>query len=110
MIKKMKDTELSKGAKVVINYQIKGYGKMLKFNLDSKRKSIETEVMLSGEHEPLSVHVKNYEMTEEDGKYLLKVYGVSTSRACINSIASSYLEGKSFEIPAEYAKMLKISI
>jgi len=110
MIKKMKDTALSKGAKIAINYRIKGYGKMLKLNLDSKRKSIEMEVMLDGEHEPLSVHVRNYEMTEEDGKYLLKVYGVSTSRAWIDTIASSYLEGKSFEIPAEYAKMLKIVI
>lgn len=110
MIKKMKDAVLSKAAKIAINYQIKEYGKMLKLNLDSKQKSIEMEVMLDGEHEPLSVHVKNYEMTEEDGRYLLKVYGVTTSRTWINTIASSYLEGKSFEIPAEYAKMIKVII
>lgn len=106
----MKDAVLSKVAKIAINYQIKKYGKMLKLNLDSKQKSIEIEVMLDGEHEPLLVHVKNYMMVEEGGRHFLKVYGVSTSRAWINTIASSYLEGKSFEIPAEYTKMLKVII
>lgn len=110
MIKKMKHTELSKGAKVAIDYKIKGYGKMLKFKFDSKRKSIEMEVVLNEEHEFLTVHAKNYETTEEDGKYLLQIYGVSTSKPWINAIVFSYSEGKSFEIPAEYAKMLKIII
>ncbi len=110
MLKKMKDAALSKGAKIAINNQIKEYGKMLKLNLDSKQKSIEMEVMLEGEHEALKVHVKNYEMTEENGKHFLKVHGVTTSRAWINTVASSYLEGKTFEIPAEYAKMLKVVI
>lgn len=110
MLKKMKDAALSKVAKIAINNQIKEYGKMLKINLDSKQKSIEVEVMLDGEHEPLSVHVKQYELTEENGKHLLKVHGVSTSRAWIDTVASSYLEGKSFEIPAEYVKMLKIIV
>ena len=110
MLKKMKDAALSKGAKITINNQIKEYGKMLKFNLDSTNKSIEMEVMLDGEYEPLKVHVRNYEMTEEKGKHLLKVHGVTTSRAWINTVASSYLEGKTFEIPAEYAKMLKVVV
>ncbi len=110
MLKKMKDAALSKGAKIAINNQIKEYGKMLKLNLDSTQKSIEIEVMLDGEHEPLKVHVQNYELTQESGKHLLKVHGVTTSRAWINTVASSYLEGKAFEIPSEYAKMLKVIV
>ncbi len=110
MFKKVKDVGVSKVVKVAINNQIKEYGKMLKLNLNSTQKSIEMEVMLDGEHEPLAVHVKNYEMTEENGKHFLKVHGVITSRAWINTVASSYLEGKTFEVPAEYAKMLKVVI
>jgi len=106
----MKDTALSKGAKIAINNQIKEYGEMLKLNLDSAQKSIEMEVMLEGEQEPLKVHVKKYEMREENGKHFLKVKGVTTSREWINTVASSYLEGKTFEVPAEYAKMLKVVI
>ena len=110
MFKKMKDTALAKGAKIAINNQIKEYGKMLKLNLDSKQKSIEIEVMLDGENTPLSVHVKNYEIIENEDKYFLKLHGISTSRAWINVVASSYLEAKSFELPREYAKLLKVVV
>jgi hypothetical protein len=108
MFKKMKDKAVSKGAKAAINTQIKEYGEMLKFNLNSADKSIEVEVMLEGEKEPLSVKVDRYEMIQENGKYYVKIYGVQTSRAWINTVASTYLEGKAFEIPAEYAKLLKV--
>ena len=110
MFKKMKDAALSKGVKIAINTQIKEYGQMLKLNLNSEQKSIDMEVMLDGEHEPLKVHIKQYEMTEENGKHFLKIHGVTTSRAWINTVASSYLEGKRFEIPTEYARMLKVLV
>ena len=107
---KTKDVALSTGAKIAINTQIKEYGEMLKFNLDSKNKSIEIEVMLDGEKESLEVKVDKYEITEVDGGHQLRVHGVTTSRAWINVLASSYLEGKSFDIPAEYAKILKVVV
>ncbi len=110
MFKKIKDSALSKGVQIAINSQIKEYGKMLKLKLDSKHKKIEMEVMLDGEHEPLAVEVQNYELTQEGGKHFIKVHGVTTSRKWINVVAGNYLEGKAFEIPAEYAKMLKVIV
>ena len=107
---KIKDKTLSAGAKLAINAQLKEYGKMLKLNLNSQEKSIELEVLLDGEKEPLTVKIDNYILEEDQGKFFLKIYGVKTSRAWINTIASSYLEGKSFEIPAEHAKMLKVIV
>lgn len=106
----MKDAALSKGIKIAINSQIKEYGKMLKLNLDSQNKCIDIEVMLEGEHEPLSVHIGKYELTEERGMHFLKIHNVHTSRAWINTIASAYLEGKRFQIPSDYAKMLKVIV
>ncbi len=110
MFGKIKDNALSKGTQIAINNQIKEYGKMLKLNLDSKTKSIEMEVMLDGEVEPLSIHVKKYEIMQESDRYFLKVNDITTSRAWINTIVASYLEGKRFEIPAEYAKLLKVVV
>jgi hypothetical protein len=110
MIRKLKDSALSKGTKTAINTQIKEFGRMLKFDLDSHTKSISLEVMLEGEKEPLEVEVARYELEEEGGRYLLRLYGVKTSRAWINTLAVRYLEGKAFEIPAEYAKVLKVVI
>ena len=110
MLQKIKDKALSHGARVAINTQMKAYGKVEKLDLDSRRKSIELEVMLEGEIEPLSVHIETYALTETDGLHQLKVSGVITSRAWINTVASAYLEGKAFDITEEYAKMLKAVI
>lgn len=110
MFKKMKDAALSKGAQVAINSYIKEYGEMLKLDLDSKNKSIEMEVLLEGEVEPLHVKIARYELTQEGDRHFLKIKGVTTSRAWINTLASSYLEDKRFEIPAEYAKMIKMVV
>ena len=110
MIRKMKDAALAKGAKAAINRQIKAYGEMLKLDLDSKNRSITLDVMLEGEKESLRIQVSRYELAEENGTYLLRVYGVETSRAWINTAAASYLEGRAFEIPAEYARLLKVVV
>ena len=107
MLQKMKDVALSHGARIAMNTQIKDYGKVQKLDLNSKQKSIDLEVMLDGELESLSVHIDNYELTETDGIHQLKESGITTSRTWINTVASSYLEGKAFDITEEYAKMLK---
>jgi hypothetical protein len=110
VIVKLKDRALGKAVRTAINIQIKKYGKMLKFNLDSKNKSITLEVMLEGEKEALHIDISCYELTEKEGRYFLKIYGVKTSRAWINTFAEAYLEGKAFEIPAEYARLLKVVV
>ena len=107
MLQKMKDVALSHSVRIAINTQMKDYGKVQKLDLNSKQKSIDLKVMLDGEVESLSVYIENYELTKMDGIHQLKVSGITTSRAWINTVASSYLEGKAFDITEEYAKMLK---
>ena len=106
----MKDKALSQGAKIAINKHIEAYGKVQKLNLDSKKKSIDLEVILAGEIEALSVHINNYELIEINGHHQLKVNGVTTSRSWVNTLIASYLEGKSLDVPVEYVKMLKAVI
>lgn len=103
----MKDKALSQGAKITINKQIEAYGQVQRLNLDSKKKSIELDVLLHGEIEALKVYIYHYELAETDGHHQLKVNGVTTSRTWINRLASTHLEGKIFEIPSEYGKMLQ---
>ena len=110
MFQKMKDTALSKGAQMAINTQIEAYGKVRSLYLDSKNKTIELEVLLEGEHEVLKVHVGHYELTEIDSHHQLKVNRVTISRAWINKLLSTYLERRTFDVPGEYTKMLKVVI
>jgi hypothetical protein len=110
MIRKLKDSALSKGTRTAINTQIKEFGHMLKFDLDSNTKSISMEVMLKGEKEPLEIHIGCYELFEKSGEYQLRLFDIRSSRSWINTLAASYLEGKAFKIPEKYARVLKIVI
>ena len=49
MLKALKDKALSKAIETAINLKIKEFGKMLKLNLNSLKKTIELELMLKGE-------------------------------------------------------------
>lgn len=110
MFNGVKDKGVSVAVKKAINYKIKEFGEILNFNLDSKTKTIELEIMLEDEHEPLHVKVNSYSINEEDGIYFLVAKDIETSRAWINTMASQYLSGQKFKIPAEYAKMLKVVV
>ena len=110
MFRKMKDATLAKAANIAINHKVKEYGKMLKLNLDSESKTIELELMLDGEKEPLQVKVNHYKLSQENGKHYLVAEDIVTSRAWINTVASQYLHGQKFEIPEEYAKLLKVVV
>jgi len=110
MFKSLKDKALSKAVIAAVNLKIKEYGKMLKLNLDSTNKTIELEIMLKGEKEPLKVFVNSYEISEEDGKYFLYAKDIKTSREWINIIAENYLKGEKIELPEKIAKTLQILI
>jgi len=110
MFKSLKDKALSKAIISGINLKIKEYGKMLKLNLDSTNKTIELEIMLKGEKEPLKVFVNSYEISEEDGKYFLYAKDIKTSREWINIIAENYLKGEKIELSEKIAKTLQILI
>ena len=106
----MKDMALSKGAKIAINKQIEAFGVVTALTLDTQNRSIELDVMLEGELETLHVSVGKYEITGEAGSKRLRVSEISTSRQWINTLATKYLEGKSFDLPDAYAKTIEALI
>ncbi len=107
MLQKMKDVALSHGARIAMNKQISEYGEIVKLNLNSKFKTMEMEIMLDGENECINIQVEHYEITEEN---TLRISGVTTSKAWITTLAHAHLEGKNFDVPDEYAKMLRAVI
>ena len=107
MIQKLKDKALSHGARVAMNQHISEYGEIVKLNLNSKFKTMDMEIQLDGEDECINIQVEHYEITEEN---TLRISGVTTSKAWITTLAHTHLEGKFFDVPDEYAKMLKAVI
>ncbi len=107
MLQKMKDVALSHGAKTAMNPYMSAYGEIVKLSLNSKFKSMEMEIMLDGEDESVKIQIEHYEITEENS---LRISGVTTSKTWITTLAHTHLEGKTFDVPDEYAKMLKAVI
>jgi hypothetical protein len=106
MLRKLKDTALSKGAKTALNVAISEYGKVLRIDLDTSRKTLHAEILLDGEHEAVQLKVGRYELHDCEGRYSLILYEIETSRAWLNTLAGNFLEGREVKIPAKYAKML----
>ena len=103
MFQKMKDMALSKTATVAINSKIKPYGEVIYVELDTKKHTIELEILLKGEVEALKVFI---------GKYILKdnniiISDIITSREWINKLADDYIVRKPFKIPKEYMSVLE---
>ena len=110
MLKLFKDTAISKGLQLASNSLIKEYGKVLKLNINSKDKSIDLEVMLEGELEPISVNIGGYHIIEDSGKKFIVLDNITTSRAWLNRVANNFLNGKRFELPQQYADLLEMII
>jgi len=110
-IKGGKDTALSVMVKKAVNIKIKEIGEMVEFKLDSIGKTIECEVMLKGEKEPLKVHVGSYSLyVDSDGKTKMRVEDIVTSREWINTVLSTAMVPKEFELSEEVAKILSVLI
>ncbi len=105
-----KDTILSHTIKVVVNKKFKEYGEMLKFNLNSNDKSIDLEVLLAGEKEPLVISIDKYEVIKDGKKSYIKIHHIKTSREWLNRLALQYVKDKRFEVPSEYISLLEMII
>jgi len=86
----IKDFTLSKLLEIGINYKLKGIGKMLNLNIDSKNKKINLEVMLKGEKEPFSISINKFDILEENGKYYITIVNIDASREWINIVTEKF--------------------
>jgi len=106
----VKDKILSIVARKFANSYIEKYGKILKLEFDSQLKTIDLEVMLDGEKEPLILAINHYEIIQEGSAFFFIINDIKSSRRWINTLAKQYIYKKRFSMPAEYAKILKIVV
>jgi len=110
MFKTIKDKTVAFSLKKILNIKFKEYGEMLKLNLDSTNKTINLEVMLKGEKEPLEIKVNQYEIIQENGKSFISLNELTTSREWIDVIAKNYITNKKFELDSKLAEVLKVLV
>jgi hypothetical protein len=106
MIRRLKDRALSHGITLALNTKLQRFGRVLHMEIDTQEKSIEMELALRGEREPIHLRVQRYAIRQEGERFLLVGEGIVTSREWINELIDAHLPEPSVEIPERYAKML----
>ena len=88
------------------NY-LQNYGRISDFKLNTTKRSIELELELKGEAHPVRVNVHEFQVAERDGKTVVIVKRISTSREWLTRAAEDFLVGRPIALPAEAARAIK---
>lgn len=81
---------------------------MLNFYIDSRQKTIQFEVFLKGETEPLNVIVQEYEIVSEGAETFIVAKKAVASREWVNTLIHQFVIGQKFLLPDKYASLVKM--
>jgi hypothetical protein len=107
MIRRLKNRTLSKGLLIAFNARFGEWSRITRLELDTQSRSIDLEISLAGESEPLTARIALYEITEEEGRCFLAAEKIVTSREWINRLFEEHLKDRRVEIPQRYGTILK---
>jgi hypothetical protein len=100
-----KDRLLSKAAIAKIRKEIRPYGTLLDFKLDTVGKFVFVSVLLKGEQSPVEIRATKYELIRKDGHLFVEVDGksIETSREWLTRLLQDKMGRHSFLVPEELA-------
>jgi hypothetical protein len=102
-----KDWLVEKAGMAMLNQAVlKPYGTLTQLKLDTTARTIEAELDLKGETQPVRLHVREYEMREKDGKVFVVLKNVHTSRAWLTTLLGDFVVDKELELPDSMKKFL----
>jgi hypothetical protein len=105
---RQKDSSASLVIKRFVQKTISRYGDMINFNIDSRNKTVQLEVLLKGEQQPITLTVEEYELRNEDGAVYFVIKKATASREWVGVAVQHFWVGKKFRIPDNYSGMVKL--
>lgn len=94
--------------RLLLNRQYKRYGTMTQLRIDNVAKTVDVELMLQGEKEPISIHIGQYQLSASGESPTLTIGQITISRQWMEAIAADYLRGKPLPLDPHMAKWLGI--
>jgi hypothetical protein len=96
----MKDAALRSLARQYINSKISDeYGIVTKLEIDRTKKTIQAELDLKGENQPIVVDVRAYELIAAPDKTLIRLADVKISKEWVNALYQRFGRDRTFEVP-----------
>lgn len=102
----MKERAMQFVAQKYLNQKYGAYGELTRLAIDSQRKTIQAQLELKGEAQPILVNVNAYELIEAPGKTLFRITEASCSREWLTTAFQEFVRGREFEIPEVLGKLL----
>ncbi len=93
--------------KWIVNKQIDGYGEMIEFRLDLKKRELYAKALLSGENEPIELHIQDYRLVENSLGTCIIVEQCVANRQWITALMGQFVSGKEFPIPRDKFNLIK---
>lgn len=107
----IKDAGLNRLLTPLINNQIKEYGSLSEFKIDSKNKDIQLRLMLKGEEQLITVSLHKYEIIKSGAESYITFQSITADRKWISLIIKNELlpriaPGNRYPLPAELAAFI----
>jgi hypothetical protein len=95
-----KDWLIEKTVVAMLNQSVlKPYGALKELKLDTKQRTINAELELKGEAEPVRIQISEYELIDEDDAAYLVLKGITTSREWLTTLARDFAEDRRLKLP-----------
>lgn len=102
-----KDWLVERAGMAMLNQAVlRPYGTLTQLTLDTAARTVEAELDLKGETQPVRVHVREFEIREQDGRAFVVIKDIHTSREWLTRLAHDFAVNKEFELPESVKKFL----
>lgn len=102
-----KDWLVEKAGMAMLNQAVlKPYGTITKLKLDTAARTLDAELDLKGEMQPVRLHVQEFEIREADDRAFVVIRKIETSREWLTTAARDFVIDREFELPDSVKKFL----
>jgi hypothetical protein len=103
-----KDNSVSFVLERLLRREFERFGRIIGFQIDSRRKAAQLDLLLNGESEPIALGIELYEVVENEAGTFLTIQRASVSREWMNLLLAELVLGRRFQIPDKHARLAKM--
>jgi hypothetical protein len=102
-----KDWIIERAGMALLNQAVlKPYGTLTRLKLDTTARTIEADVELNGETQPVNLQVREYELRETEGRATVVLKDIHTSREWLTTLMNNFVVDREFNLPDSVKKFL----
>ncbi len=103
-----KDSALAFAARTFFNNRFQEIGELTDLSVDTRKQTLQLRLSLSGEVEPIEIHVRKYRIRRSGDRSLLTIIDATASRRWVDAALREFVLKRSFAIPTSAETALKL--